>query len=277
VTYARIFDAESFSRVIRQGVTQESDRLDFKREPPKDLAVRIAAFANHLGGVIAIGVDEAPRDSGPNVADAFVGVEDVDEQRRGIIQKIGQVCRPTPTVSPSSFVVEGHAKPMLLLNIDPITHGVVGVLENDRWRFPKRVDARTDYMTYEEIVVRTTSTARTAWIKLTALFRDATQGPVRIASGYFINLPKGGGNATYWKHVSNMSAKLVALDENSLELEVQGRRVTIPLSYVDEAWQASTSEPTIALRCRVYYKPGHKPGHGGADIWIEPGVPPDEK
>lgn len=43
-----------------KAMVPESNRLDYKLEPPKNIEKTIAAFANTLGGILIIGVDEDP-------------------------------------------------------------------------------------------------------------------------------------------------------------------------------------------------------------------------
>lgn len=134
----------------------EVDTFDAKIDyPDKDkqhfeVAKDVAAFANHLGGSIVIGLNEQTAKVVPLTLD----------QARKLIstfeEQVRQRCSPRPTIEPVLLPVEGGH--VVIINVEPFIGQPVGVLVRksettmgleDVYQFPVRRGSRTTSLTPE--------------------------------------------------------------------------------------------------------------------------------
>jgi hypothetical protein len=118
----------------------EGHRLDYKAEVPNDLAKIIAAFANTLGGLIVLGVDENPKTTEPIWPPASGrGMPST----RGLREKITQIARDAiyhPVSVRISPVIENKHLP---------GHSLLVVRVDQSLEMPHAVDGRRKIYVYE--------------------------------------------------------------------------------------------------------------------------------
>lgn len=264
--YPAITDRDTLMAAVVEGESQESEVIDFKREvsDASELVRRIAAFANHRGGVVLIGVAE--RGTHITTAGAFVGVPDASELRGRLHQSIRALCRPVPEVHIITVPNPHRGPPLVAVNIEPIAHGAVAVQKpgSRAVMFPMRTEHGTDYMNIDEVTMRLTSSARAAWIQLSRVWPDerAPRAPGTTRSATPAEPPATNAklvSAVYrtasghrpQSPVWDTDIRLVRFDETTLVFELAGTAITVPLRYVDAVWRAIDGTPLLALTCAV--------------------------
>lgn len=138
----------SIRRAIEDGVP-EGQELDWKRDPPHDLAERVAAFANADGGTIIFGVAELG--DGSLRANPF-DIKDVDSERRKITRSVASRC--FPALIPHLITVPDPVdatKAFIAALIPPSPDAPHGVVQPGNEKhpivYPRRVDSSTIYLT----------------------------------------------------------------------------------------------------------------------------------
>jgi len=128
---------ESVESVLSQ---EESDVLEFKRAMPedaKDIRKELAAFANHEGGTLILGVDDENGE--------VVGLQDAPETE----ERVANLAGPLPSATIDAIeraTVDGEE--LLIVNVNRATE--VPIEYEDR--FPIRSGTTTTYLSGREIV-----------------------------------------------------------------------------------------------------------------------------
>jgi hypothetical protein len=176
----RIRDPAIIKSYVQRPGELETNQLDFKGEIGKhrngtvkltELATDIAALANSLGGELILGLAEVnERAAGLNPIPAAA----LKTNRQWIAQALERL-------RPGDFVTSVRPDPV---EIDPGQHviaisvppspDIVAVRDQDdsRLSFPVRVDCHTEYLPYEEIMLRSRATARTMRLRLFDLYEQ---------------------------------------------------------------------------------------------------------
>lgn len=139
--------------LVTGGVTEAFD-LDFKvasysgnDKGRRDLCGDVAALANGAGGVIVIGVDEDDQ----ACACAAPGVSLSDDENRRIRQVVAAGVSPLPRFD--LVTVQGPLPEhgFLLIAVPPSPNAPHGVSVNDGWRYPRRHDTTTLYLSEAQV------------------------------------------------------------------------------------------------------------------------------
>ncbi len=253
---------------------EEGEQLDFKAiawEKGKSLeaAKDVAAFANHLGGDIIIGInDKGDRADGwnpiPN-ADIPATIRNIRDwlikhirpQEVAEIVDIEQVVAPQPDSS------------VLVVSIPPFPQ-LVGIedRETDKiiLQFPIRTGRRIRWLTFDEIMTRTSTSTRGTYIKLKALAdsigpytRISFTSPVLVVAGDELkDLLKQG---RIHCEIVELTPDVIKVTMNGSENSLHGRqwhpngtetmshpvtveaghKLTIPLEFVRAVWKDQKS------------------------------------
>ncbi|MGW0664888.1 AlbA family DNA-binding domain-containing protein [Streptodolium elevatio] len=139
--------------LVTGGVTEAFD-LDFKvalysgnDKGKRDLCGDVAALANGAGGVIVIGVGEDDQAR----ACAAPGVALSDDENRRIRQVVAAGVSPLPRFD--IVTVQGSAPEhgFVLIAVPPSPNAPHGVSVNDGWRYPRRHDTTTVYLSEAQV------------------------------------------------------------------------------------------------------------------------------
>lgn len=202
-------EARTIEQLVADGVT-EDDSIDFKRtmyavkedQAKDELAKDVAAFANHRGGVLIIGVEDVNgRASG---ALPFAGG---DATKRQVLSVHAARVRPlVPDLAVEWIAASPYAEGYLLIGVpaSPLAPHAAGNPNQGALRFPVRTGSQSRYMSEAELAAKymqrmstvATSTARAAtlsneaeawlgrnepWIHLTVV--PHAPGSMRIGVG----------------------------------------------------------------------------------------------
>ncbi|MGR6998889.1 AlbA family DNA-binding domain-containing protein [Yinghuangia aomiensis] len=139
--------------LVTGGVTEAFD-LDFKvalysgnDKGKRDLCGDAAALANGAGGVIVLGVDEDDQAR----ACAAPGVALSDDENRRIRQVVAAGVSPLPRFD--IVTVQGSLPEhgFVLIAVPPSASAPHGVSVNDGWRYPRRHDTTTMYLSEAQV------------------------------------------------------------------------------------------------------------------------------
>lgn len=174
----------------------EGKQLDFKAVPWKDdleLAKDVAAFANHLGGDIVIGVNDKE-----DCANGWCPLKESD-----IVKTISKIQQGLIThLRPSSFAkfVETKDFPQptkgqsfLVVSIPPsIDLVAVEDKQSDKiqYKFPIRNNRRNQCLTYEEIMTRISIVTRNIYLKLKNLVPELGSVKVHFSNPVLIEMKR---------------------------------------------------------------------------------------
>lgn len=159
-----IFRPITSREAIQEGKAYETLVVDFKERyalgKPTikfDIAKDIAAFANAFGGSIIVG---AIHEAATNTLTELCGIDDDSALEQMTAQAVARRCRPLPLWTLERFPV-GNEKVLCVINVEPHTTQMVGVLNADQsdipnreclWHcFPLRIGSHTTYIAPEEL------------------------------------------------------------------------------------------------------------------------------
>ncbi len=146
----------------RVGEGHERSVLDLKASldlaKTANMAIDVAAFANHLGGTLIVGAREKD-----GRVDAYVPVPESEANKRkeAISQAVAQRCRPAPRLD---AVILPHGNEFVLaVNVWPQLNPVVGVRVDSQkdsggyggkaWVFPVRTGTNAHYISPENLAM----------------------------------------------------------------------------------------------------------------------------
>lgn len=136
------------------GTLGEGEQLDFKSEnygngdsARRELAGDLAAFANHRGGVIAIGVQEDQQ----GVATAIPSVDLSDAEQRRVHQIVAGNVFPHLPIKIVAAPYEDDGRGVLLLAVAPSPLRPHAILVHDGLRYPRRHGTVTRYLSESEV------------------------------------------------------------------------------------------------------------------------------
>ncbi|MES2643888.1 MAG: ATP-binding protein [Myxococcota bacterium] len=160
----------------------EGEALDFKgafwpekgtRPRAEEIAKDAAAFLNHRGGVLVVGVaDDADRAAG------FTGVPVPDHADQTVMQALQRHLVPqSASGAVHAYVVagthDGVARQVLIIEIGGWAHGPVAVRVGDGlYRLPIRKGAHTEEIPWEQAMRDLNSSHRRNWLRFTG-WREA--------------------------------------------------------------------------------------------------------
>ena len=146
-------DAERVRGWVSDGL-RESEQLDFKAalygngdSQRRELAGDLAAFANHRGGLLILGVGE--NDHG--AADSLPLVELTDAEQRRVHQIVAGNVFPHLPLEIFAIAVEGDERGVLVIAVAPSPLRPHAVAVNDALRYPRRQGTVTRYLSESEV------------------------------------------------------------------------------------------------------------------------------
>lgn len=237
----------------------EDEMLEFKAIPWKkgegpEAAKDVAAFANHLGGDLILGLGtKNDRASGwnpiPNAE--LVSVENTIRQALITYLRPQEIAEIVEIASVSATKADHSA---MVVSVPPF-HQLVGVEEraSDKLtlQFPIRTGNRTRFFTFDEIMARAKSTTRATFVKLKWLIAqwDHPGVPVIFSSPVYLltevgQIPLPTPHAMHAQY-NEITADTVTVKLQNISLVKQrddygttpfAYNLTIPLEFVRAAW-----------------------------------------
>jgi len=268
----------------------EGEQLDFKSIPwikgeSLETAKDIAAFANHLGGDIIIGIaDKADCANGLNP----MHNAELPKIRHQIHQALINHIRPVEFAEQIDFGEIQTSTPdhsVLVVSIPPSPE-LISVEEkaSDKsfFQFPIRTGRRTRSLTYEEVMERTLITTRATYLKLKRISTIGSDSvrfstPVLVIAGDFlVPLPVHKNNTKMHGTLEALSLESIIVtmsgaskpvnakrvldngvivnDNNPIQV-VENRSLVIPLELIKAVWRdlAETNYLFFALDASIVW------------------------
>ncbi len=226
--------------------------------PSLEAAKDVAAFANHLGGDIIVGVsDKNDRAAGWNPIPNADVTDKISNIRDWLIIHL----RPQSFAGNVNIIPIAAEKPdhcVIVVSIPP-SHDLIGVEYRDSdklfFQYPIRVDKRTVWLTYEEVMNRATVTTRVVYIKLRQLISNFPEGAAPFVGfcSLVLNYGGSGGAGRPMRGNTGIHGKLIDISENTITVNMfnnegsnlqSDNRITIPLELIKAVWLDRT--PTQA-------------------------------
>jgi hypothetical protein len=232
-------------RTLVSNRAPETQHLEFKQEwwsdkqdkktgfvkvpAAEELASDVAAFLNAEGGDILLGItDREGRAAGWFPADKinYMG------RQQDLLDALSERLEPREAagnVVVHDVVVDdgGVRHPVLIVNIAPWPHGMVGVLRRQKQGskrsdriyhlFPARDGSGTRYLEMGEVMRFSDPRTRSTFLKISNLLQGRERPPVYFTSGLWIDL-NGTRSRVGW---AASHAVVVAMDNQGLTLEMQ--------------------------------------------------------
>jgi len=232
----------------------EDEQLDFKRIPWEtgrgvEAAKDIAAFANQLGGDIILGITDKA-----DYADGWFPIPNAEIAKVGssIRQWLINYLRPHDfaeaiEIEPVAAQIPNHS--VITVSIPP-SPNLVGVetRESDRvfLQFPIRIGKRTRWLTFDEVMRRSSLSTRGIYIKLKGLidsFGTGAEPEVRFSNPVTMI---DAGMKMYLSGGDGMARRLISLTEDTVTVNMQpapghaakfDHKLTIPLELISAVWR----------------------------------------
>ena len=149
----RALDAERVRAWVPDGL-RESEQLDFKAElygnsdsQRRELAGDLAAFANHRGGLLILGIDEDDH----GAADSLPLVELTDAEQRRIHQILAGNVFPHLPIEVFPIALNDDGRGVIIVAVAPSPLRPHAVAVNDAMRYPRRQGTVTRYLSESEV------------------------------------------------------------------------------------------------------------------------------
>lgn len=263
MAYKPILSSDDLVSRLIPGVTREDHWLDFKgldvatgRPYPDnvkgkdDCRLDVAAFANEEGGTLVIGAEEVG-----HVLARFTAVPDPQERVRWIDEILKEKLEPRPAMDP--YVLRTRdGEDVIAVNIPPSLR-LIGLRDDDWYRFPVRTVDSKRYLTLAEVEARMQDRDRVHRLRLAEIKSEET---VTLDTKIDANL-------------SHNNWRVVRVQEDAVILKKDTIEVLVPLAYVEAVYRAGLPdmEWVIGLSCYV-----SKPKGRGVII-ITKGLPHDRR
>ena len=226
---------------------REGPTLDYKGDvdPAEwwELAKDVAAFANHLGGVLLVGAFEDKATRTPNIAGLDPArVADIKRAYENIAR---DRCRPSPVAVPH-VIPWDNGKELLAVNVEAYAAALVGAqfYEPDKngkpqganaWQFPVRVDDDNVPLTPETMAMYMNAHVRRVLVLLHTI-------PEKDYDRVYITHTRKGFDSAHNTLVGNYVPEHVRLRDFSIETNavhfwMKGTlHVAVPLDDVEAVW-----------------------------------------
>ena len=220
---------------------REGPTLDYKGDvdPAEwwELAKDVAAFANHIGGVLLIGAHEDKVTRFPNlighdpahIADLKRAYDNIGRDR----------CRPA-VIATAHVIPWDNGKELLAVNVEAYPAALVGAQfyaldtnskpqSANAWQFPIRVDDDNVPLTPETMPMYMSTNIRRALVLLHSIPADAY---ARVHVAHSLTDPSN-GRVFFPEPVTLRSFGIAT---NSVNVLFRGHLVSVPLDDVDAVW-----------------------------------------
>lgn len=262
--YRRI---ETLANVHAACASTEGRSLDFKsgkttKEPEwRELAKDIAAFANHVGGVLLVGAAE----SADNIATPY-GLEPTEAQRlqSAYEEAARDKCAPRPIITCKQIPL-GNEKVVLAVNVEPYPDQLVGAMLPDwnkngepttshAWRFYVRIGKDNVPLSPDQLPMFMNAEIRRTVIRLESI----PTTPSIVIFLVWRNPTNHTEPTPRQEKVSGLEVDVVA-NVFACDRSSEGAfRVRIPLDDVEAVWESKPGQWMVRVT-------GHL---GGPDLYV---------
>jgi hypothetical protein len=202
----------------------------FNAQPSNFRTLLVAQFANASGGTLVIGAEESG-----HVFQGFVNVSAPHEVVRWTEEAIKGNLTPVPTIEP--VVLEPTAgTSIVVINVPPAPR-IIARRDGDKYEFPVRAADSIRYMPLIEVEARMNDRERLIKLRLEEIPSDS---PIWLDADLRSVEPDD------WYRRE--------LDDHTVTLEHGGRRLVIPLAYIDAVYPSRervSAHWVISLSCRI--------------------------
>lgn len=159
---------------------QEGRRWEFKKQriAADKMAIRLASFANTVGGTLIVGVGEV-EDGGITYADGIHDISDADKFREQVLNHCDTRLKPVPISESFPLVVDGKA--VVVFQVEPSVR-IVAYQDGDRLKYPYRDSHGTKYMDAARVEMHIMDENRSKYLRFIKNY-EAANGPVRVLFG----------------------------------------------------------------------------------------------
>lgn len=240
--------------------TQESIFLDFKKEinlenksRKNELSVEFACdicqFANTLGGVILIGVEEKQGSiSGLNMANSYVNVVNCEDIRKFINDKARNYYYPSHINYDIVKIQMNKKVNLLAINIYPLTNNIACVFSPsspDYLRYPFRTEFGKKYLRPYEVEEKMNNRNRGLFLQLMNIWQKDKE--VQILSP-IVKEEKDPSLA--WDN-RDLNIYISELYNNEFQLRINDQVINIPYGLLKEVWSTCDKKIGVIVNAKI--------------------------
>ena len=255
-----LYSTQDISENISLNYTQETKFIEFKKEInlnnkhlkkalAEELACDICQFANTLGGVILIGVEEGGgKIPGLSVATSFFNVDNIEQIRVFLNDKVRNHFYPS-SINFDIVAIEIEKDICLLaINIYPLPNNIACVFSpssSDYLRYPFRTEFGKKYMRPYEVEERMNNRNRSLFIQLSNVWQKDKE--VQVLSQV---VKEEKSSTLQWDH-RDLTIFISELFDNEFRLRVNDQLINIPYGLLQEVWTTNEGKIGIILNAKI--------------------------
>jgi hypothetical protein len=274
-----------FQSAVQLGSTPESLMLEFKakidgwnapagnvrKKAQKETCRDIAQFANTLGGCLIVGVSgRLDPTRGVNVADAVVSIKKPEQLWQWIEQAIVNYLVPSTFNHDITPISLPGGNNIIAVNV-PASRYLVSLWDRTERtiEYVRRTSHGKDWMNPDEMERHLMDGSRAGKLTLIAAKGHTPSDRVEIASGIWLRYENANPSDQRWMPPGFIT--IGQMSEYWFELHMQNDQqrpcsVTIPYSFIREAWVGTSGLIMLLLAVRVIVR------YGRDEVTLEPYV-----
>jgi predicted HTH transcriptional regulator len=255
-----LYSKQDISENISLNYTQETLFIEFKKEInlmnrhlktalAEEFACDICQFANTLGGVILIGVEEGNGNiPGLSVATRFVNVDNIEQIRVFLNDKVRNFYYPSSINFDIVAIEVENDISLLAINIYPLTNNIACMFSpssSDYLRYPFRTEFGKKYMRPYEVEERMNNRNRSLYLQLSNIWQKDKE--VQILS----QVIKEEKSATLQWDNRDLNIFISELFDHEFRLKVNDQLINIPYGLLQEVWTTYDGKIGIIINARI--------------------------
>jgi len=255
-----LYSKQDISENISLNYTQETLFIEFKKEInlmnrhqktalAEEFACDICQFANTLGGVILIGVEEGDGNiPGLSVATRFVNVDNIEQIRVFLNDKVRNFYYPSSVNFDIVAIEIENNISLLAINIYPLANNIACVFSpsgSDYLRYPFRTEFGKKYMRPYEVEERMNNRNRSLYLQLSNIWQKDKE--VQILS----QVIKEKKSPTLQWDNRDLNIFISELFDHEFRLRVNDQLINIPYGLLQEVWTTYDGKIGIIINARI--------------------------